>query len=83
MNFKKSYRYIQWNITLKREKESLPFAIIWIFPETVILSKISEKDKYSKILLIHELFKSKKKKLIETGNRSMVVGGEMESRENG
>ena len=50
------YIYIQWTITQpsKRKNEILPFAMMWMELESIMLSKISqsEKDKYHMISLI-------------------------------
>ena len=57
------YVYTQWNVvhpfffSSLKEKETLPFATIWMDPEGITLSEIShiEKDKYHMISLICEI----------------------------
>ena len=58
--------YIQWNISLKKKNEIMPFAATWMDLEIIIVSELSqtEKDKYHMISLICGIQKNDTNELI-------------------
>ena len=50
------YYYIQYYLAIKRD-DTLPFVTTWIDFEGLMLSEISQKDKYNMISLICRLTK--------------------------
>ena len=63
------YYYIQYYLAIKRD-DILPFVTTWIDFEGLMLSEISQKDKYNMISLICRLTK---KQLIDTENRLVIA----------
>ena len=48
------HEYMKWNITQPLKKnETMPYAATWTDPEIIILSEITQRDKYHMISLIH------------------------------
>ena len=46
--------YTEYYLDIKK-KEIMPFAATWMDPEIIILSKVSQKDKYHLMSLIREI----------------------------
>ena len=49
------YTYTQWNTTQPQKKKIRPFAATWMQLEILILSEVSQKEKYHMISLISEI----------------------------
>ena len=70
----------------ERKQEFLPFAMVWMEMETIVLREISQlvKDKHHMFSLIREIYKKtneqNRMRGIESWNRLTAVGGEREAR---
>ena len=60
MNTEKWYLYTTEYYSALKKEGNLPFATTWMKLEGILLSEISQKDKYCMVSLIHAILKIKK-----------------------
>lgn len=60
MDKRRGGTYIQWNLTLPlKNNEILPFLTMWVDPEGVMLSEISQMGKCNSLISIPDLLNQK------------------------